>query len=134
MSTKMVIVIRRDLNMRKGKIASQCAHASFKVLLDQMKAYTFFGKICFLIGLFSTNDSIYKWLFEEPFTKIVVSVNSEIELLEIYKRAQEHGIICSLITDSGKTEFKGVPTNTCIAVGPDTNSRVDSITGGLSLL
>ena len=33
---KQVIVVRKDLNMRKGKIATQVAHASMKVLLDVM--------------------------------------------------------------------------------------------------
>lgn len=33
---KQVLVVRKDLNMRKGKMASQCAHASLKVFLDRM--------------------------------------------------------------------------------------------------
>ena len=31
---KQVIVVRKDLNMRKGKIAAQAAHASMKVFMD----------------------------------------------------------------------------------------------------
>ncbi len=34
-----------------------------------------------------------------------------------------------LVTDSGLTEFKGVPTNTCIAIGPDFEDRIDVIAG-----
>ena len=35
-NVKQVIVIRKDLNMRKGKIGSQTAHASLASVLDQM--------------------------------------------------------------------------------------------------
>jgi PTH2 family peptidyl-tRNA hydrolase len=63
-----------------------------------------------------------------------VYVNSEEELLALYAKAMEAGIITSLITDAGLTEFNGVPTNTCIAVGPDFEDKIDSITGGLPLL
>ena len=34
---KQIIVVRKDLNMRKGKIAAQAAHASMAVLLDSMR-------------------------------------------------------------------------------------------------
>lgn len=34
---KQVICIRKDLGMRKGKIAAQCSHASMKVFFDRMK-------------------------------------------------------------------------------------------------
>lgn len=33
---KQVIVVRTDLNMRKGKMCSQVAHASMKVFFDRM--------------------------------------------------------------------------------------------------
>ena len=36
MGIKQIIVVRKDLNMRKGKIASQCAHASMKVFFDRL--------------------------------------------------------------------------------------------------
>lgn len=36
MVSKQVIVMRKDLNMRKGKMIAQGAHASMKVLLDNM--------------------------------------------------------------------------------------------------
>lgn len=34
MIVKQVIVIRKDLNMRKGKMIAQGAHASMKVFFD----------------------------------------------------------------------------------------------------
>src|SRR5271165_5755766 len=35
---KQVIVVRKDLNMRKGKIAAQVAHAAMKFLVDNNEA------------------------------------------------------------------------------------------------
>ena len=48
--------------------------------------------------------------------------------------AQESKLPCSLITDAGLTEFNGVPTNTCIAIGPWDPAEIDKITGHLKLL
>ena len=39
-----------------------------------------------------------------------------------------------LITDAGHTEFHGVPTRTCLAIGPAWSDEIDAITGGLQLL
>ncbi|MCK4830553.1 aminoacyl-tRNA hydrolase [bacterium] len=119
MHTKQVIIIRKDLNMRKGKMVAQGAHASMAAML------TF--KI-FLHPLIIKN-----WLFG-IFTKICVSVDSEEELLALYDKAEEAGILCSLILDSGLTEFDGVPTHTAVAIGPAESSKIDEITGGLKLL
>ena len=136
MSHKQVIVMRKDLGMRKGKMVAQGAHASLKAVLDQgRKSYGDEG----LSG--SRQDSfdipltpaLESWITGN-FKKVCVYVNSEVELLELYEKAKAAGLICSLITDSGLTEFNGVPTNTCIAVGPDFEDKVDTITGGLPLL
>jgi peptidyl-tRNA hydrolase, PTH2 family len=39
-----------------------------------------------------------------------------------------------LITDAGHTEFKGVPTKTCLAIGPNDVDEIDVVTGHLKLL
>lgn len=144
---KQVIVVRKDLNMRKGKIASQCCHASMKVLLDRMEVeeerydhqMDNILTVCKRTGninrsLTILKDSYFnKWL-EGSFAKIVVSCNSELELIELKNRANGLGIMNALITDSGATEFKGVPTNTCIAIGPHSSEEIDKITGHLKLL
>ena len=75
----------------------------------------------------------YEWL-NGSFTKIVVYVNSEQELLDIYEKAKDAKLPCSLIQDSGFTEFHGVPTYTAVAVGPWWSEAVDEITGDLPLL
>jgi PTH2 family peptidyl-tRNA hydrolase len=128
--TKQVIVMRKDLGMRKGKMIAQGAHASFAVFLH--------GAVIaddeLVIHL---TDAMKAWLgpTEGPrFTKVCVSVDSEQALLAVVAKARERGVPCSLITDSGKTEFHGVPTNTCCAVGPAWAEDVDAITGELPLL
>ena len=55
-------------------------------------------------------------------------VDSEAELLEIAQRAQERGIIASVITDAGMTEFHGVPTKTCLALEPLPAEVADTLT------
>jgi peptidyl-tRNA hydrolase, PTH2 family len=125
---KQVIVIRKDLNMRKGKMVAQGAHASMKVILDKMSKMVDEWKLNLDEG-----SSIQKWL-EGKFTKICVSVDSEAELIEIYDRARSNGIICSIITDAGLTEFDGIPTKTAVAIGPAWPEEIDPITSHLKLL
>ena len=134
---KQVIIVRKDLNMRKGKIASQAAHASMKVILDLMTAYEevdhrpepIWGRTL----EYRQEEALGQWI-DGSFAKICVSVDSEMELLKLYNKAKEAGIICALITDAGRTEFHGVPTNTCIAIGPDYPEKIDLITDHLKLL
>jgi PTH2 family peptidyl-tRNA hydrolase len=60
-------------------------------------------------------------------------VETEEELLEVYNKAKEKGMISCLITDKGLTEFNGVPTITCCAIGPAWSDELDEITGNLKL-
>lgn len=135
MDVKQVIVIRKDLNMRKGKIAAQAAHVSMLVLLNMMDKYHADEIDQTVLKLvIEDGSSLAKWLLTGTFKKIVVSVNSEEELLDIYQKALDNNFPAALITDSGLTEFNGVPTKTCIAIGPGISERLDKITGHLSLL
>ena len=118
MSRKQVIVLRKDLNMRKGKMVAQGAHASLGAILEDRKL--------------KTDEDTLAWL-EGRFVKICVSVNSEEELLEIYNQANDAGLNCALIEDAGFTEFKE-PTLTAVAVGPGLPEEIDKITGELKLL
>ena len=125
---KQIIVMRKDLNMRKGKMIAQGAHASISALLGEG----------FLRGrepwiMTAATPEMADWL-RGGYTKICVSANSEAELLEIHRKAEEAGLRTGLITDSGKTEFAGVPTLTCLAIGPNYSDEVDAITGNLPLL
>ena len=125
---KQVIVMRKDLGMRKGKMIAQGAHASLKVLLDAGQPDV--HRTAFTIPL---NPALSAWLTGR-FTKVCVSVNSEAELEAIVANARAAGVPCALIVDAGTTEFHGVPTKTCCAVGPAWADAVDAITGELPLL
>jgi PTH2 family peptidyl-tRNA hydrolase len=56
------------------------------------------------------------------------------KLMQIHDKALEAGLEVHLITDSGRTEFHGQPTRTCLAIGPDEADKIDAITGHLPLL
>ena len=119
---KQVIVMRRDLGMRRGKEIAQGAHAAMIWLAFRIRqpGPTF-------------TEAERRWL-DGPFTKVCVRVDSEEELLGVIRAAQEAGVMAHLCVDAGRTEFHGVPTPTCCAVGPDFPDRIDPITGHLKLL
>ncbi|MCW3462599.1 aminoacyl-tRNA hydrolase [Chitinophaga nivalis] len=125
---KQVIVMRKDLNMRKGKMIAQGAHASIAFLTRQavVEGHTFRTHV-------RNPEELTEWM-TKGFTKICLSVDSEEELERIYQLAVEDGLNATLITDSGLTEFGGVPTKTCCAIGPDLNESIDRITKDLKLL
>jgi PTH2 family peptidyl-tRNA hydrolase len=62
-----------------------------------------------------------------------LQVPDEAGLLRVYEAAREAGLEVNLITDSGRTEFHGVPTMTAVALGPDYDEKIDPVTGGLEL-
>lgn len=127
MEHKQVLIIRKDLNMRKGKIASQAAHASMTAILNQMKT------VDNTLVLNLDDERLRPWIMGK-FKKICVSVNSEEELLDIHSKAKGLRIITSLIVDSGLTEFHGNATLTAVAVGPDREDKIDEVTKHLPLL
>lgn len=129
---KQVIVVRKDLNMRKGKIAAQVAHASLSALLSRMKV-TNDDEYLIISGVYLDTSPIAKWL-EKSFTKVVVYVESEQELKTVYEAAKKRNVPCSYITDEGRTEFKGVPTATCTAIGPYWGDVINELTGDMKLL
>lgn len=123
---KQVIVLRTDLNMRKGKMAAQAAHASMKVFFD--RGWVEFGK--FGCHVWPEAEEWIKGIF----TKIVVGCKSEQELLDLHEKTKEAKLPSALIQDSGATEFHGQPTYTALAVGPANSEEIDKITGELKLL
>jgi PTH2 family peptidyl-tRNA hydrolase len=129
---KQVIVMRNDLNMRKGKMVAQGSHASLGAVL-MIKDFL---DECDAEG--SADDSAWyepftKWI-KGTFTKVCVRVDGETELMRIFGEAQRAKLPVKLITDAGHTEFHGVPTRTCLAIGPAWADEIDKITGGLTLL
>lgn len=125
-NVKQVIVMRHDLGMRRGKQIAQGAHASIAFLSEMLRQS---GSVSFD----DLSPAERSWI-EGPFAKVCVRVDSEAELMDVYERAKSAGLRVHLITDSGRTEFHGQPTATCLAIGPDVAEKVDEITGELKLL
>ena len=83
--------------------------------------------------MFRHYDEINHWL-KNSFRKIVCYVNSEQELDEFHQKAIDNGLISHMIEDNGATEFNGVKTKTCIAIGPHYDEKFIGITDHLPLL
>ncbi len=111
---KQVILVRNDLKMSKGKTAAQVAHAAVEAALRAPK------------------QELFLWR-ESGMKKITLKVSSEKELFMFLQRAKDMGLTTALITDAGHTELEP-NTRTCLAIGPDKEKSIDSITKTLSPL
>jgi PTH2 family peptidyl-tRNA hydrolase len=129
---KQVIVVRKDLNMRKGKMCAQVAHASLMSFMSQgiSKSTRYTRKINISFGVGSHWN---EWL-ESGQTKVVVGCDSHDELIALHYEADAAGLPTTIVTDAGRTEFHGEPTDTCVAIGPAEAEDIDRITGYLKLL
>lgn len=124
---KQVILVRTDLKMDKGKVGAQVAHASMAaVLRNAMRP----NEKTLVLDL---DDRLGPWL-SGAFTKVCLKVDNEKDLFYYYDLARQRGMLASVIRDSGRTVFAGVPTYTCVAIGPDNADEIDKITGKLKLL
>lgn len=123
---KQIILIRKDLNMRRGKEIAQGSHASMEFIVERIRRQLEAGGEV-TVGLSSVERS---WL-AAGMAKVCLRVNSERELLECHERAKHHGLQSHLIRDSGRTEFGGNPTLTACAIGPDEVEKIDAVTGDL---
>lgn len=133
METKQVIVVRKDLHMRKGKIAAQCTHTTKLLFIKRLEEQCIDGDIRHHSFITDVGSPFDNWL-KDLFTTVVVSCNSEEELLQLRDKANEVGVESVIVQDSGKTEFHDVLTYTVLSIGPDEVSKVDKITGHLKPL
>jgi len=110
---KQVILVRTNLKMGKGKIATQACHAS--------------------VGAMRLADEkiVKKW--ERFAKKVVLKVKDEKELIKIYKKVKKEGVPCFLVKDAGLTQLEP-GTVTALGIGPIEEERIDMITGKLKLL
>jgi len=127
-TVKQIILIRKDLKMRRGKEIAQGSHASMEFLVSRVRR-----NLNQLPGTtIELSDAERTWIIE-GMGKVCLQVDSEEELLAHHHRALGLGIVSHLIRDSGRTEFGGIPTLTACALGPDEAERIDAITGDLRL-
>ncbi|XP_014613294.1 PREDICTED: peptidyl-tRNA hydrolase 2, mitochondrial-like [Polistes canadensis] len=112
---KLVLVVRNDLKMGKGKVAAQCAHAA-------VAAYKNCIKYPLVLRAWENCGQV----------KIAVKVNSEDELKAVAKASREVGLITNVIHDAGLTQIAPGSKTVC-AVGPGPVKFIDLVTGHLKL-
>ena len=117
---KQTIIIRKDLNLSKGRLVTQGAHASIAFLTDLIKEY----------NPLQLTEVQKEWVYG-TFFKVCVGVDSEKELLDIGYNAVMLGLSVKYIEET--TGFDK-PTVTCLAIGPDYSSKIDTVTKHLKLL
>jgi PTH2 family peptidyl-tRNA hydrolase len=124
--------------LRTGKLIAQGCHASLSFLTRKLEntivpsSYYAGDRDAKYYGTHLDEEEI-AWI-AGCFKKICVYVNTEEELKEVAQKATESNLRVSLITDSGLTEFNGVPTLTCCAIGPHSKDKFEGITDHLPLL
>ena len=111
---KQVILVRKDLGMPVGKLASQCCHASVECVLKSEKAM------------------IEAWK-KEGMPKIVLGVKDVQHLMLKMRQARTEKLTHALIKDAGKTFFTE-PTVTCLGIGPDADEKIDKVSGNLKTI
>jgi len=114
---KQVIIVRTDLEMSRGKIAAQVAHAS---LMSYFEAEKKDKKIA------------DEWL-KSGEKKIVLKVSDEDSLIKLYKAYKYKDIPCALVADAGLTEIPP-GSKTALGIGPWISSEIDVFSKGLKLL
>ncbi|CAD7940566.1 unnamed protein product [Amoebophrya sp. A25] len=116
---KMVLVVRQDLGMQKGKIAAQCGHAVLGAYQKAMSSEAGRGRV-------------RQW---ERFgqAKIALKCNTEEEMQNLERSAKKQGLCTYVVHDAGRTQI-AAGSATVLAVGPAPASQVDQVTGGLKLL
>lgn len=114
---KQAIIIRSDLEMSRGKLAAQCAHASLMSYFECEKM----------------DKGVAKAWLESGEKKIVLKVSNEEALKKLYEAFKFKKIPTALVTDAGLTE---VPpgTKTALGVGPWRSMEINQFTRGMKLL
>jgi len=138
---KQSIIVRGDLNMPKGKMAAQVAHASMGAILNYA-TYQYFDNSNVI---YDANDRkayhiykmeapvpVHEWLSGD-FAKIVLKCQTLDDLFALEEKAKTKNIPFKLIKDNGTTVFNE-PTITCIAVGPWDAEVIDEMTKDFKLM
>lgn len=114
---KMVLCVRTDLQMGKGKIGAQCGHAVIGAFKRAMK-------FC--------PDDVKKWEIIGQ-KKIAVKVDSEEQILEIREKCRKAGLNAYVVADAGRTQI-AAGSLTVLAIGPASESKFNGVTDDLKLL
>lgn len=120
---KQVIVVRKDLNLKKTELASQVATASMGFLLENNES-----ERNDVINVKLSNEEA-AWL-NGSFEKQIVAVESEKALRDLMFKAELEGI--GVYPVHGKVNgFEEDVTIMCAALGPDDSSVIRHVIGNL---
>ena len=115
-NNKMVLVVRTDLGMSKGKAAAQCAHAAI---------------MCYKRAVAETPQLLKQWeVFGQ--SKVTLKAENEEVLNELKARADEIGLVACVVHDAGRTQIEA-GSATVLGIGPAPAEVVDKVTGPLKL-
>jgi PTH2 family peptidyl-tRNA hydrolase len=114
---KQVLLMRGDLKMSAGKMATQAGHAAVSAAEEARRGFPEWWRA---------------WL-DEGQCKIALKVASEEELLKLEMEAKASKLPQALISDRGLPESPP-GTKTCLGIGPAPTNLIDKITGRLPLL
>ncbi|ROW03684.1 hypothetical protein VMCG_05404 [Cytospora schulzeri] len=123
---KMVLVVRSDLGMTKGKIAAQCGHAT-------LACYKTLSRAAARAGATSPEARLLHRWERHGQAKVAVQTKGSDELELLMGKAQSLGITAEVIVDAGRTQIEP-GSMTVLGVGPAPKSMVDQVTGNLKLL
>ncbi|XP_012380241.1 peptidyl-tRNA hydrolase 2, mitochondrial [Dasypus novemcinctus] len=113
---KMIIVVRNDLKMGKGKVAAQCSHAAVSAYKQIQRR---------------NPELLQQWEYcGQP--KVVVKAPDEEALGELLTHAKMLGLTVSLIQDAGRTQI-APGSRTVLGIGPGPADLIDKVTGHLKL-
>ncbi|PSN41291.1 Peptidyl-tRNA hydrolase 2 [Blattella germanica] len=113
---KLVLVVRTDLKMGKGKAAAQCAHAAVMAYQQAKKKHP---------------EILQEWE-ECGQAKVVLKVDNEKDLMELASSARDNGLITSLVRDAGRTQIAS-GSKTVLGIGPGPVDLIDKVSGHLKL-
>ncbi|XP_033119338.1 peptidyl-tRNA hydrolase 2, mitochondrial-like isoform X2 [Anneissia japonica] len=113
---KMVLVVRTDLKMGKGKVAAQCSHAAVNCYRHLQRSNPI------MLNMWETHG--------QP--KVVVKTTDEETLIALAQHAQSVGLTACLIQDAGRTQI-APGSKTVLGVGPGPAELIDKVTGHLKL-
>jgi PTH2 family peptidyl-tRNA hydrolase len=116
---KMVLVVRTDLGMTKGKIGAQCGHAT-------LACYKHFLR-------HSPDSNILRRWERMGQAKVALQIKSEEELEVLQAQALSLGLVAHIIHDAGRTQIAS-GSATVLGIGPAPKSVIDQVTGHLKLL
>jgi peptidyl-tRNA hydrolase len=114
---KMVFFVRRDLKMGKGKIGSQCAHASIGLYKKLLK---------------NKNNNLLEHWENTGSKKIVLKVDNEKNFGDILVYCDKNNILNHTIIDAGKTQIAANSKTVLVII--EENKKLNNLTRNYKLM